>query len=44
MNLRGPTKFGEFLDQLRTGYIFKKGSAPWNKKASKEIWRDAKAG
>ena len=27
----GSTKCGGFLDQLRTGYLLKKDSAPWIK-------------
>ena len=27
----GSTKCEEFLDQLKTGYLLKKGSAAWNK-------------
>jgi hypothetical protein len=28
--LSGSKRSGEFLDQLQTGYIFKKDSAPWS--------------
>jgi hypothetical protein len=30
VNLRGSTKCGEFLDELRNCYLLKKDSAPWS--------------
>jgi len=37
MNLRGSIKYGEFLDELRTGWFLKKGCAPWSKEVSKQL-------
>ena len=36
----GFIKFGEFLDQLRTGQLLKEGSAPWSKLVSKLVSKE----